>query len=356
MNIFENKIIQKLLLPLTIIYGGIIRIRNFCYDTGIFAVEKISNCKVISIGNISVGGTGKTPIAKFLADYLNKNGLKVVILSRGYGRKSKGTVVVSNENKILANIDDSGDEPLLLAKRLPHIPVVVEADRYKGATFIKKYFTPDIILLDDAYQHRRIFRDLNIAIIDASRGFGNGYLLPSGFLREPIKSLKRADLIWYSRIDQAKEFEQLQKIVHKFISVPEIISQHAPVKLIQMNTKKQFNLSLLENKNVLLVSGIAHHSSFEHTIVKLGARVISHKKFSDHHQFSSSDTKDIITEFQSKNIEIIVTTEKDYYRLAHLLSHLTNIYYLEIEIKIKSGYDNLLNKLSLLNNVNMSDQ
>ena len=144
MNILENKIIQTMLLPISIVYGFIIYIRNVCYDSGIFSIKKIDSCKIISVGNISVGGTGKTPVVKFLADYLYRNDVKVAILSRGYGRKSRGTVIVSDGKKILANITESGDEPLLLAKQLRKIPVIVEADRYKGALLITKKFTPDV--------------------------------------------------------------------------------------------------------------------------------------------------------------------------------------------------------------------
>ncbi len=351
MNIFENKIIQIIFFPISIVYGFTIRIRNFCYDSGIFSIKKIDTCKILSVGNISVGGTGKTPVVKFLADLLHRSGVKVAILSRGYGRKSKGTVIVSNGKEILANIDDSGDEPLLLAKQLRSIPVVVEADRYKGALLIAKKFSPDVILLDDAYQHRRIFRDLNIAIIDASQGFGNGYLLPAGFLREPITSLKRADLIWYTRIDQEKDFVRLQKIVHKVTTVPKITSSYAPVKLIQMNTKEQFNLPFLRSKNVLLVSGIANHTSFENTVIEMGADVVHHLKFSDHHHYRVNDIKKIISTFHSINAEIILTTEKDYYRLAELVQNLTDFFYLEIEIKIEAGYETLVNKLSANSNI-----
>jgi len=192
MNIFNNKFYQFLLYPFSLIFKLITWIRNRLYDKNIFRSLKANQCKIISVGNISVGGTGKTPVIRFLADYLKEMGFKVAILSRGYRRKSKGTIIVSDGNETLANLQQAGDEPYLLARQLDSIPVIVEADRYKGARFIQDNFQPDVILLDDAFQHRRLHRDLDIVLVDASVGFGRGFLLPAGFLREPISSLKRA--------------------------------------------------------------------------------------------------------------------------------------------------------------------
>ena len=317
------------------IYTVVILIRNLCYDLGVFKIYKIEGCQIISVGNISVGGSGKTPIVVFLANYLRQNGKRVAILSRGYGRKSKGMVIVSDQEKILTNIDSSGDEPLLLAKQLKKIPVVVESDRVKGARLIVEKFNPDVIILDDAYQHRRIYRDLNIAVIDSSRGFGNGLLLPSGFLREPISSLKRADLAWFTRIDQAKNIDNLQSKINKIKSLPQIKSKHIPFKLVQLNTAKQFKITYLKQKNVMLVSGIGNQDSFELTIEQLGAKVVHHEKFADHHKYTNKDIQNIRQRQRAVKADIIVTTEKDYYRLEDLTKKFEHIFYLLIKIKIE---------------------
>ena len=341
MNIFENRVIQIILMPVSFAYGLIVRVRNFCYDNGLFSIKKIDGCKVISIGNISVGGTGKTPVVKFLADYLKQKDLKVVVLSRGYGRKSKGTVVVSDGKKILTNFEDAGDEPLLLAHQLKKVPVIVEADRFKGAQFIFRQFAPDVILLDDAYQHRRIFRDINIVLIDASRGFGRNYLLPSGFLREPVSVLKRADLAWFTRIDSAENFDQLQKPTRQYARCPQVTSSHVPATLIRMNSNKKYDLDFLKDKKVMLFSGIANQASFNQVVKKLGATVAFHKEYPDHFFYTINDIKNIITWFKSINGDLILTTEKDYYRLGNLVSEYNQFYYLTIDINIINGFDNL---------------
>jgi len=345
MNIFENRIIQTILTPVSFIYGLIIQLRNFCYDRGLFSTRKIDGCKVISVGNISVGGTGKTPVVKFIAQFFEKKNVKVVVLSRGYGRKSKGTVVVSDGKKVSTNLDDSGDEPLQIANQLKSVPVVVEADRVKGAEFIMKQFAPGVILLDDAFQHRRIFRDLNIALVDASRGFGNNSLLPSGFLREPVSSLKRADLVLFTRVDSAINLKQLQNITRENTNCPQVTSSHVPAALILFKNNQKLDLTYLKGKKVILFSGIANHASFQRIVKELGATVLFHKEFPDHFFYTEKDIQNIISRLNSINGDLILTTEKDYYRLADLDVDLSLFFYLTIEISIRDGFDYLTEKL-----------
>lgn len=346
MNIFNNKVYQFFLYPLSLIYGMIIWFRNKLYEKKIYRSLKIENSKVISVGNISVGGTGKTPVIKFLAVYLKGMGFKVAILSRGYRRKSQGTVVVSDGKTILVGIDRAGDEPYLLARQLNKIPVVVERDRYKGALFIEQRFEPDIILLDDGYQHRRLHRDLDIVLIDASVEFGNGFLLPAGFLREPISSLKRADLIWFTRVDQSKNFDRLFKQIRNISSCPIVTSNHRAEEIIQASTGNRLALSHLNQKRVLLFSGIANPASFEKTVINLGAKVVHHVKFSDHYQCKKSDINKLILTAQNVNADMILTTEKDYVRIIDLLPKLSNIYFLTIEIRPGNCLEVLKNTLS----------
>lgn len=334
MNIFNIRIFQFILFPFCLVYGIIIGIRNILYDKEYFRSLKIEKCKLISVGNISVGGTGKTPVIKFLAIYLSQMGFKVAILSRGYRRRSKGTVIVSDGKQILTGADNSGDEPYLLARQLRNIPIVVEGDRYKGSLLIYKKFKPDIILLDDAYQHRRIHRDLDILLIDASVGFGHGLLIPAGFLREPICSLKRADLIWLTRIDQSNIFDKLLQKVHHYSSSPIVTSNHHPIEIVSANTGERFELSYLNHRQVFLFSGIGNPTSFEKTVENLGAKVIYHLKFPDHYYYTINDIKNIIHKSQKADVDLILTTEKDYIRINELTQRLSELYYLIIDIQL----------------------
>ncbi len=346
MNIFDNRWYQFLLYPFSIIYSLIIWIRNKLYDWKIFRSFKIENCKVISVGNISVGGTGKTPVIKYLTIYLSKLGFKVAILSRGYRRKSNDTVIVSDGKQLLSDWEDAGDEPYFLAQQLDAIPIVVDADRYKGAQIIQRQFQPDIILLDDGFQHRHLHRDLDIVLVDVSVGFGRGLLVPAGFLREPIGNLKRADLIWFTRVDQSYKLESVINQVRRYFSGPTITSEHRAVEIIQANTSNRFHLSFLNQKKVILFSGIANPSSFEKTVFDLAGDVKNHLKFSDHYQYRPIDVKSITDKAREADADIILTTEKDFVRIAALIENITNIFYLTIDIYISSHLDVLKHQLT----------
>lgn len=346
MNIFDNRFFQISLFPFSIIYGIIIWVRNKLYDNKIFRSLKLDKCKVICVGNISVGGTGKTPVIKFLASYLSEIGFKVAILSRGYRRSSKDIVIVSDGKQILAGLEDAGDEPFFLAQQLKNIPIVVESDRYKGALAIQEKFQPDIILLDDAYQHRRLYRDFDIVLVDASVGFSRALLLPAGFLREPIKNLKRADLIWFTRVDQSKKLDKLISQARRYSSSPIIKSEHCAVEIIQAKSGNRYQLCYLNHQKVLLFSGIANPVSFEKTVIDLGGEVVLHLKFSDHYQYQQNDINRIINQARDTDANIILTTEKDIVRIMNLIEDFTTIFYLPIEIRIGDHLDVLKHQLT----------
>lgn len=344
MNIFKYHGWQRGLLPLSLLYGFVIWIRNQLYEKEILRSIKIENCQIISVGNISVGGTGKTPVINFLAKYLTKRGFKVAVLSRGYKRKSQGTIVVSDGKTLLANVQQGGDEPYLLARQLPAIPVVVEADRVKGAEFIQQNFHPDFILLDDGFQHRRLKRDFDIVLIDASVGFGSGYLIPSGFLREPISSLSRADLIWFTRVDQAKNLEKLIHKIRNHSQSPIITSIHEPAWIVNSSAAQQFEPSAIRDKRVLLFSGIANPMSFERTVQSLGGVIVHHRCYKDHYQFTKSDIDSIMQLSEQLNADLVLTTEKDFVRLLSTLSTNQQIFYLTIEIRLNAEANMILDR------------
>ncbi|MDW7679238.1 MAG: tetraacyldisaccharide 4'-kinase [bacterium] len=350
MNILENKVVSFLMLPLSWLYHGIIQFRNWLFNHRLLVTHRVEQLKIISIGNITTGGTGKTPFCIFLAKLLTKKKNKVVILSRGYGRKSSGTLLVSDQQSILVQPDAAGDEPFLLARALPGVPVIVETDRYRSAQYAKQLFSPDVIILDDAFQHRRLHRDLNIVLVDATTGFGNRRLLPAGHLREPISNLKRADMVCLTRFSP----EQLHhSILNKdfFLSKGTLKCQHIPEKLIRFSDGKSFECSLLADKKTLLFSGIANPLSFEKMVAKLGAKVCQHITFADHHRYTKNELDKIVTISHNGAVELIVTTEKDAVRIHDFAQNLPNLFYLSIEIKIIDGMELLQNKLnSLLQN------
>ena len=347
MNILSNKWWPRFFFPLSRIYAAIILLRNKLYDWNIFRTSKIQNCTVISVGNISVGGTGKTPAVEFLAKYLISRAKKTAILSRGYRRESSGTLLISDGQKILVGPQRSGDEPYLLAKNLPIVPVVVENDRYRGGIFIKQKFNPDYLILDDAYQHRRIFRDIDIVLIDSMIGLSNNHTLPGGVLREPLKGLNRADMIWLTRVNQASKVDSLISSIRKYTGVPIIKTMHEPQFLYSLSSSKQISLELLKNREIFIFSGIGNPGAFRDTVIRLQANVRGELLFSDHHKYRKSDFQKIYTNAKLSKAEWIITTEKDAIRIQELPEMNTPIYYLKIELKIIEGQKHLAKILGM---------
>ena len=346
MTILESKFARVMLFPLSLLYGAAMSLRNVFYDTGLFKIHHLKRTKVISIGNISVGGTGKTPFAIFLARQLKSKDFKVAILSRGYKRKSSGTIIVSDGKRLLTDSEAAGDEPYLIARSLPDVPVVCESDRYQGGRLIEEKFAPDVIVLDDAFQHRRLHRDVDIVLIDATRFDQCKWVLPSGYLREPLSGLKRTDLICLSRADQVKNLGKIVRKLENFSSCSIVITAHKPARLIHAASGDDIPFESLKKNPVSLFSGIGNPDSFRKTIQALDFTVVDHLIFSDHHQFSLQDVNKIKTLTTKSRANAIITTEKDIVRLLPFSKKLPeNLYYLLIEFDILQGEEKLLTLL-----------
>ncbi|MGA7827882.1 MAG: tetraacyldisaccharide 4'-kinase, partial [Geobacteraceae bacterium] len=209
---WTDKLVVALLIPFALVYGVIVRMRAFLYVRGILSSFRL-DVPVISVGNLSVGGTGKTPMSILVARLLIARGKRVVVLSRGYGGAGGAAVrLVSDGFRILLPASEAGDEPVLLAHSVPGLIVLTGSDRYRAGLEALKRFNPDIVLLDDGYQHLRLQRDLNILLLNAAKPFGNGWTLPAGLLREPCSALRRADLIVYTRADRITEYPDVADI------------------------------------------------------------------------------------------------------------------------------------------------
>lgn len=347
MTILKNKFVKISLLPFSILYGLIIYIRNKLYDWRIFKIRQLSGIRCISVGNITTGGTGKTPAAEYLAKIFLAKGKKVSILSRGYRRKSKGTLVVSDGHQIMVDYQQSGDEPWLLARNLTGVPVVVESDRFKGGMFIRDTFHPDVLILDDAFQHRRIKRNVDIVLIDSTKGLEHDVLLPAGSLREALSGLKRSDIILLTRVDQAKETSSPRNIIKKFTDAPIFETIHQPVSLSELNGALEFSIDIIKNKKVAIFSGIGNPEAFRNTILKLEAQVVSVTTFFDHHNYSQADVGQIQKNAADSGALWIITTEKDAVRLSNTCEIDYCIYYLKIQLKIVENEPVLLKLLSI---------
>lgn len=308
-----------------------IRLRIFCYERGILSKKRIA-CPVISIGNITTGGTGKTPFTIYLAEQWQKKGKKVGIVSRGYRRKNKAEVVlVSDGVRPLETPKSVGDEPYLIAERLKGVPVVVANDRYQGCRFLMREFKVDLILLDDGFQHIQLHRDQNILLIDATRPFGNGALLPRGPLREPVSEIRRADYVIFTRIDAREELNRLFDAVAAF-GRPFIKSRFKASALIDLSNESTHPVSDLKGQSILVFCAIGNPSAFLDQLSRLGAKIKETLFFRDHHFYNEADIVAIKNRSETRGLKRIVTTEKDAVKLKNLSTLDLDIWVLRVDV------------------------
>lgn len=329
---------------ISIIYRLLLRLRGFAYDTGFLERKKIKPF-VISIGNITVGGTGKTPAVISIAQFLKKSGSNPVVISRGYGRRDESAIItVSDGVRMLTDAESGGDEPVLIAEKTKNIPVVVGSDRWEAALIARDLFPVDTVILDDGFQHIRLHRDLDIVLVDARRPFGNYRLFPAGILREPLSSLSRAHIVLITGSDRVPELEALKHEIGQYTEADIFTSCHIPVDVEAAATGERLHLSTLQGTKVLAFCGIARPQSFLEMLGVLGAEVISESLFPDHYQYSASDLDIIFKTAAAKGINMIITTEKDIMRLRGL--NTTGIWALRIELKINenNGWETVLLK------------
>ncbi|MFH0913651.1 MAG: tetraacyldisaccharide 4'-kinase [Candidatus Omnitrophota bacterium] len=314
------------------LYGLVARLLIFIYRLRPHRL----NCKVISVGNITLGGTGKTSLVALIAGYLRQEGHKVAILSRGYKRRVRSYEMI-------------GDEPAMLKNSLKDVPVVVDADRIRGAQKAVREHKADTVILDDGFQQWRIKKDLEIVTIDANSPFGNRNLLPRGILREPISSLKRADLLVLTKTDLGPSINQLKDYLRRVNpSAPIIESIHQPLGFCQLDKPEDLlDINMLQGKAVTIFSGIGDPDSFKSLIRNLGIKIDLTFEFPDHYNYTQEDLDKIIKDSKDKNIDTIITTEKDAARFTGLQmgSDALKILFLRIKLKVIKNEEELYNRL-----------
>ena len=342
-NFVETKILKKILIPFKPFYWILISLKNKLYDLNILNTYSL-NKPVISLGNLTTGGTGKTPFTIFITKYFIKHGIKVGILSRGYGRKSKGTIVVSDGIKLLNSYKKTGDEPYLIAKKLKNIPIVVDKDRFRGGTYLITKFNPDIIILDDGYQHRSLKRDLNILLINSLDKKNDHKLIPNGKLREPWENFKRANLIIKTKSNLIKKNKFLIDKINK--TKINTFNSEFHIKISEQFTKKAFKNINLSNKNILTVTAIGDPISFIESIKKMNCNIIKQINFKDHYNYNQKIWNKIENIVKKFKIDFILTTEKDWVKIEPLVINVPIIIFeLDIIINNTKKFYKTLNNL-----------
>lgn len=317
-------------------YAGL-SLHKALYKRGIFAIKN-APCMVISVGNITVGGTGKTPFTLFLANLLKEQGKRVAVIVRGYKSKDR-RILISDGKNIFQDAFQAGDEGYLLAKRLENIPVLKEKRRYLAVSHAYSRFRPDVIILDDAFQHWALKRDLDIVLLDAERPFSNGHLLPRGKLREPISALARADTIVLTKINENKIVEELKVYLkERFHNTPIFIADYVLESLVSIDGTF-YPLNYLKDEPVLTFCAISKPEGFKHTCSRLGVKIKEFMVYPDHYYYGLDDLAFLQKKAKSSKANLLLTTEKDAVKIRNQKSEIRNqslpIFYPRISVEIK---------------------
>ncbi len=305
-------------VSISLIYCLFIYLRKLIYRIRLLSVKRLE-CPVFSVGNITLGGSGKTPVVGMIANILSDNGFHPVILSRGYKRKSTDKMVIVSDGKdILISSKEAGDEPYMLARWLPHVPVLVGSGRYRSGIFAMNKFKADCFILDDGFQHLHLYRNLDILVINAGDPFGGERLFPWGGLREPLSGLARASLILINKSGLNQDIKSITEKIRKYNNHARIIETfYIPECLIDAAYNgMHFQLSYLTGKSVIAFSGIANPELFFKQLNNIGAKVEKAIIFDDHHWFSKKEMDYIKKTANDSKIDLILTTEKDSVRLS----------------------------------------
>jgi len=357
--IFEERrdtraaLMRALLHACSKLFQAGVKARRFLYDVRILR-DATLGVQVIAIGNLTVGGTGKTPVVEKFARELRNQGRTVAILSRGYRSKpppvhewllnkilfredTTPPRVVSDGKSLLLDSEMAGDEPYMLASNLQDVVVLVDKDRVKSGRYAIEKFGCDTLLLDDGYQYWKLHgRRHDVVLVDRQQPFGNEYLLPRGTLREPPTHLARANTIFITKSDG--NTVDLRRRIAQFNPTAAVIECiHHPLYLEDVFTGQRFGLEALKGRKVASLSGIAQPESFEQSLVKLGAELVYSKRFADHHRFSQQEVLNVINRSKKRQADTIVTTQKDAVRFPKLDRRDLPIFFMRVEIRIVSG-------------------
>lgn len=294
------------------IYKLITRFRNYLYDVFFLRVHKIEGVKVVCIGNITAGGTGKTPAVQYFAKKYIEEGYKVAIVSRGYkGKRKRDPFVARDWEQILGTPKTCGDEAMLHSAKL-NVPVIVAKNRFEGALLAKKVYKADLVILDDGFQHRRLWRDKDIVLVDATNPFGGDKLLPAGRLREELKGLNRAKEFIITKADMVSK-DEIEAIKLRLASYekPISVAVHGPTKLFNMK-EKDVKLDKIRGKKVFLFCALANPEQFKKTVEKFGPKEIEVLTYPDHYMYTKKDYEFIKFKANEVGAQYIISTEKDY--------------------------------------------
>ncbi|HQR39502.1 MAG TPA: tetraacyldisaccharide 4'-kinase [Blastocatellia bacterium] len=345
----ETSRAARWLRPLALVHEFASHVRSTAYETGYLKSTRLPR-PVISVGNITMGGTGKTPIVAMLAEFLRDQNFRVAILTRGYGRSSDERVVLRSGDGSLASdaADRAGDEPALLSRDVPRVSVIVDSDRVSAGMWAVENEDPDVFLLDDGFQHLAIGRDLNLLVLDATDPFGGGYLAPGGRLREPLQAIRRADAVIVTRCDRSFDSDAISRVVDaaRSAETPIYYSYHDITGLRPLTPGHGTRtVASLRGKKVGVLTAIGNPGVFAEDLENVGLVVASRSLHADHHSFRQQDFDTAARDALASGAEVLLTTEKDAVKLERL--QLGAISTHAVRIGFRSEHEALIKSLCL---------
>ncbi len=320
-------------------YRGLLGFRDALYAAGLLRSRALP-CPVIGIGNLTLGGTGKTPAVELAVRTLREAGAEPGVVSRGYGRLTAGVQVVSDRTGIRLDARRAGDEPLLLARRLPGVPVVVGGNRFEAGKLCVERFGVSALVLDDAFQHRTLRKDLEVLLVNGLSPWGNGRLFPRGPLREPFEAMGRAHLLVVTRPPDADCVSEISRMFR--LHNPEgalVLADYEPVECWQAQCNTSHAPDELKGRRLLAFAGIAYPEGFRETLARIGVTVAGFEKFPDHYWYEEDDLVSLVERARAGGAEGLVTTEKDWVRLSCLTLPPTPLWVLGIRMTVTDGLD-----------------
>ncbi len=349
------RLLRGVLGGLSHVFRGMVQARLRLYQWGLKRPHALG-CQVISVGNLTVGGTGKTPVVEAFARELARQGRKVAILSRGYkkrgpsfgqrlrrrltgGGSGEEPRVVSDGRQLLLDSDAGGDEPFMLASNLPNVAVIVGRDRVRSGQYAIRELGCDTLILDDGFQYLRLKHRLDVVLVDRTNPFGNRRLLPRGILREPVRNIRRAGFIFITKSAAGGNAELIKELRRENPTAEITECRHCPRHLRDVYTRERKPLEFLRGLDLAAVSGIAAPKSFEDELIRLGARVLYHKRYTDHHRYNQQEILEAINKGLARGARAVVTTEKDAVRFPWIERRDLPVYFLRVEIEMLSGED-----------------
>jgi tetraacyldisaccharide 4'-kinase len=307
--------------------------RRALYDRGWRQPRRLPG-PVLSLGNLTVGGVGKTPLTAYLARRFQAAGCRVAILSRGYGGRATGINVISDGARVFLKPPQAGDEAYLLAQKLPGVPVVTGADRYQAGLRAWEAFRPELFLLDDGFQHFQLYRDLDVVLLDANQPFGNGRLLPRGPLREPVSTLQRPLVLVLTRYEPGRHESTWEAVRSAFPAAAVVRATFGLTHALAYPGCQEVSLKELGVKHLAAMAGLARPEVLAANLGELGIDLKHFFRFPDHHGFARGELAGMVAEARRLGAEGLVTTEKDWMRLAGSWNFDLPLYVVHLEVKL----------------------